>query len=186
MAYDKQTFLKNVTVLVDTREKKNAHVLKQFDALGIRHEIKKLDFADYSFMVQGRDFSLSCVVERKGSINELYGNFTSDRDRIEKEFRAGSSLAREFILLIENCADMEDLKSYVVPTWEMEAMKRKVANIGEICYSTLRSWQCGDRYHFRTIFVENQKESAVRILEEFYWYWRNYKKLTLSRRNRGD
>ena len=91
MAYDKQTFLKNVTVLVDTREKKNSHILKQFDSLRIQYEDRALDFGDYSFMMQGRDFSLSCVIERKGSINELYGNFTSDRDRIEKEFRAGSS-----------------------------------------------------------------------------------------------
>lgn len=186
MAYDKQTFLKNVTVLVDTREKKNSHILKQFDNLRIQYEDRALDFGDYSFMMQRRDFSLSCVIERKGNINELYGNFTSGRECIEKEFRAGSSLAKEFILLIENCADMEELKSYILPAWEMKAMKRQVANIGEICYSTIRSWQCGDRYHFRTIFVENQKDSAVRILEEFYWYWRNYKKLTLSRRNRGD
>ena len=99
---------------------------------------------------------------------------------------SGREAALPESLLIENCADMEELRSYIVPAWEMESMKRKVANIGEICYSTLRSWQCADRYHFRTIFVESQKDSAVRILEEFYWYWRNYKKLTLSRRNRGD
>ena len=185
MAYDKQTFLKNVTVLVDTREQKNEHILACLDSLGVRHESRKLDFADYSFLIQGRDFSLSCVVERKGSVNELYGNLTSDRDRIEKEFRAGSSLAREFILLVEGCGDMEELRQYTVPVWEMKANGRKVANIGELCYSTLRSWQCGDRYHFRTIFSSGKKDSAVRILEEFYWYWRNYKKLTLSRRNRG-
>ena len=185
MAYDKQTFLQNVTVLVDTREQKNEHILTCLDGLGIRHESRKLDFADYSFVIQGRDFSLSCVVERKGSINELYGNLTSDRDRIEKEFRAGSSLAREFILLVEGCGDMEELRQYTVPVWEMKANGRKVANIGELCCSTLRSWQCGDRYHFRTIFSPGKKDSALRMLEEFYWYWRNYKKLTLSRRNRG-
>lgn len=185
MAYDKQTFLQNVVVLIDTREQKNEHIAAQLDSLGIRHESRKLDFGDYSFQAQGRDFSLSCVIERKANVNELYGNFTSDRDRIEKEFKAGSSLAREFILLLEDCSSMEALKQYVVPAWEMEARGRKVANIGELCYSTLRSWQCGDRYHFRTVFVPDRKDTAVRILEEFYWYWRNYKKLTVSRRNRG-
>lgn len=185
MAYDKQTFLKNVVVLADTREQKNEHILSSLAALGIPCEARKLDFGDYSFLVQGRDFSLSCVVERKASVNELYGNLTADRDRIEKEFRAASALSREFILLIEGCPSMEALKEYQVPAWEMQERKRKVANIGELCYSTLRSWQCGDRYRFRTVFSPEKEKSAVLMLEEFYWYWRNYKKLVLSRRNRG-
>ena len=169
MAYDKQTFLQNVSVLIDTREQKNEHIVERLDSLGIRHKPKKLDFGDYSFQAQGRDFSLSCVVERKASVNELYGNLTSDRDRIEKEFKAGSVLAREFILLLEDCRSMEDLRRYAVPAWEMEARGRKIANIGELCYATLRSWQCGDRYHFRTVFVPDKQDAAVRILEEFYW-----------------
>lgn len=185
MPYDKKTFLQNVAVLTDTREQKNGHVIARLEELGVRHESRKLDFGDYSFQIQERDFSLSCVVERKASVNELYGNLTSDRDRIEKEVRAGSQLTREFILLLENCRGMEELRSFVVPAWEMKANGRKVAEIGELCYSTLKSWQCGDRYHFRTVFVPDQNDTAVRILEEFYWYWRNYKKLTMSRRNRG-
>lgn len=35
MAIDKKTFLKTVTILHDTREQKNAHIIEALDKLGI-------------------------------------------------------------------------------------------------------------------------------------------------------
>lgn len=186
MAYDKKTFLKNVVIVCDSREKENKHITDEFDKFGIRYITdKKLPFGDYSFIAQDLDFSLSCVIERKANINELYGNLFSDRGRIEKEFLGGSNLFNEFILLLENCENEDYLKHYKVPDWEMEKYQRKVQNIGENCYSTLQSWQCGNRYNFKIMYEKGNKESAVKILERFYWYWRNFKKLSASRRNRG-
>ena len=38
MAIDKKTFLKTVTVLYDTREQKNAHILSALAEMGIQTE----------------------------------------------------------------------------------------------------------------------------------------------------
>lgn len=185
MAADKKSFLKKVVVLHDTREQKNTHILEEFDRMGIVHQERKLDFGDYSFMAEERDFSLSCVIERKAHIDELYGNLIADRGRLEKELDAASRLSCQFVLMMENCSDMEELKNHIVPDWQMKAQNRKQQETGAFCAVTLHSWQCGNRYKFRTVFVQNPKDSAARILEEFYYFWRNYKLLTASRRNRG-
>lgn len=183
MAYDKETFLKKVIVFHDTREQENGHILAAFEKLGVSHEKRKLDYGDYSFSVDGRDFSLSCCIERKANVNELYGNITHDRDRIEKMFYAASSMGTDFTLLIENCKDMEELKSYRISDWEKERFHRKIQNIGRPCASTIEAWQAGNRYQFKVIFVKDTCHTAVEILQRFYWFWHNYKKLTASRRN---
>lgn len=184
MAYDKRSFLKDVVLLVDTREQENTHILQELDRLQIQYKRQKMDFGDYSFAIGGRDFSLSCIVERKASVDEFYGNIVRDRERIEKEFYAANQIANQFILLLEGCTTMEALKTYRLPDWKMQAQKRKIQDIGEYCYATIKSWQSGNRYSFRTLFVSDLSQSAITILEEFYYYWRNYKMITASRRNR--
>ena len=79
---EKLGFMKQVTILVDTREQKNLHILNILDGLGVQHEAQKLDFGDYSFRIGGKDFSRSCIIERKADIDEVYGNITADRERI--------------------------------------------------------------------------------------------------------
>ena len=184
MAYDKKTFLKGVTVLVDTREQKNQHILSAFDQLHVKYQDTKLDYGDYSFSVDGKDFSLSCVVERKGSADEFYSNITQDRQRIEKEFYAASSMGTDFTLLVEGCESMEALRGVEVPEWELARLHRKEKEIGKICYSTIYSWMCGNRYQFHPVFILDSRQTALKLLEIFYWYWHNYKRLTASRRNR--
>ena len=87
---DKKSFLKIVTVLYDTREQRNEHILSGLNALGVRAERQKLDYGDYSFRTSTKDFSMSCVIERKANVDELYQNTMYDPERIEKEFRAGT------------------------------------------------------------------------------------------------
>jgi hypothetical protein len=185
MAYDKKTFLKKVTVLVDTREQKNQHILSALDKLHVKYQAIKLDYGDYSFCVDGKDFSLSCVAERKGSVDEFYSNITLDRDRIEKEFYAANSMGTDFTLLVEGCESLDALRTVEVPDWELERLRRKEKEIGKICYSTIYSWMCGNRYSFHPVFVSEKPQTAPKLLEIFYWYWHNYKRLTASRRNRG-
>lgn len=181
MAVDAPTFLKQVTILRDTRERENGHILRTLDSLGVAHEARKLDFGDYSFVAGGRDFSLSCVIERKANIDELYGNLTRDRGRLEREFEAGSRLARDFILLLENCPSMEALRAHEVDEREMARLGRTQKKTGAHCCATIKSWQCGNRYGFRTLFVANPADTARAMLEEFYYVWRNYRLATARR-----
>ena len=181
---DKKHFIKTVTILYDTREQKNAHILEALSGMGIATEQRKLDYGDYSFMADGRDFSLCCVVERKANVDELYTNIMSDRERLEKEFYAAAQLAKSFTLLIEGIGSWDELKGYVVPDWAMQRNPcRKVKDIGTHVHSTLRAWTAGSRYHASVEFVKDNKQTAARLLELFYYYWRSYKEMTGARRN---
>jgi len=87
--------LKSMVVLVDTREQENSHIIDYFNKRGILFKNHKLYYGDYSCMIPkseehgiSRDiyFDNTLVIERKGSLEELSGNFTKDRNRIEEEF----------------------------------------------------------------------------------------------------
>lgn len=173
--------MKRVTILTDSREQKNDHIIIGLDDLSVMHETQKLDYGDYSFAIDGKDFSRSCVVERKADVDELYGNVTHDRERIEKELDTISKNAQHCVLLIENCSSWEDLKNYKVPEEKMTE-NRKVEKVGATVYSTLQAWHCGNRYNFKVDFVGDTSKSAAKILEIFYWYYHNYKLLTAPRR----
>lgn len=181
-ASEKKDFMKRVTVIVDTREQKNAHITEVFNDLGVMFNTQKLDFGDYSFTIDGIDFSRSCVIERKADIDELYGNFTADRERIKKEFDTISRNAKQCILLLENCSGWEHLKSFEISEISAEKQNRKVRNIGKTVYNTLQSWRCGNRYGFGVEFAPESNSAALKILEVFFWYYHNYKKLTAPRR----
>jgi len=185
---EKTVFLKTVTVYHDSREQKNDHILSALDTLKVKHEKKKLDIADYSFAVGVRDFSLSCAVERKADPDELYTNIMEGPngrkgERIEKEFEAAYRILNDFTVLIEGVGNMEELKAYTVAAWKMAASpQRVVSEIGKECYERISSWQTGNRYRFRVEFVKDPAQTAVKVLERFYYYYRNYTKCVAPKR----
>lgn len=98
--------LKKAVVLIDTREKENTHIIAWLDKKGIVHQECKLSFGDYGLLVPKseehgimHDLLLDYAVERKGSLEELSGNFTNDRDRIKYEFWRGNG---KMDIVIEN------------------------------------------------------------------------------------
>lgn len=179
---EKREFMKKVTILVDTREQKNDHIISALKQLGVMFESRKLDYGDYSFIAEGRDFSRSCVVERKAKIDELYGNFTADRERIEKELDTISRNAAQCTLILENCKGWEHLKNFEISADGARNHGRKVRSIGATVYSTLQAWRCGNRYSFDVEFIPDESTTAVKMLELFYWYWHNYKKQVAPRK----
>lgn len=192
MAIDKKHFMKTVTILYDTREQKNAHILEALSEMGVMTEQRKLDYGDYSFTADGRDFSLSCVVERKANVDELYTNIMSDLQekkhgakigRLEKEFSTMSVQAVAFTLLLEGVGSWDELQAYEVPLWQMERSPQRVKrDIGAMVYNTLRAWTSQNRYGGSVEFVADNKRTAEKILDIFYYYWGAYKKATLVRR----
>lgn len=85
--------LKKLTILIDSRENSNHHVVEFLEKKKIPFKIKKLDFGDYgcmlpvnSFEGQQREiyFDRDIVIERKNGIDELCGNLKDDT-RILKE-----------------------------------------------------------------------------------------------------
>lgn len=181
---DKQDFMKKVVILIDTREQVNGHITEMFDKYGVKYEQRKLDYGDYSFIVgESRDFSKSCVIERKANVDELYNNVVQDRGRIEKEMFCASCQCRDLTMLVESVGSWKELKNYVVPDWQMQRdSQRKNAEIGKTVYATLRAWSRGNRYRFSVEFVPDKSETAALMLELFYYYYRNYQEQTAARK----
>ena len=105
---EKDALTKSMTILVDTREQENSHILKYFDQRDIPYKTMKLDYGDYSFMIPKNDelgiprdlyFDKHITLERKGSLEELSGNLTKDRDRLKKEFTLAP---KNKVMVIEN------------------------------------------------------------------------------------
>lgn len=194
MGSEKSKFVKSVTVLIDTREQENSHIISSLTALGVKYEAKKLDFGDYSFEIAGRDFSGLCVVERKANVLELYGNITEHKtdkagnwievgERIQKEFDAAYRNGAQLVLLVENCGSSDEMRDYVLADYEKAMCKHiKTVDIGKVVYQNLKSWQTSNRYNFRIEFCRDKENSAAKILEEFYYWYRNYKLSIAPRR----
>lgn len=87
------------SIIVDTREQ-DLHILRELESRGIPCIRRKLDFGDYSFEVDGTSYERRIVIERKGSLDEIIGNFTKGRDRFRKEFIRSNGC--RVILLVES------------------------------------------------------------------------------------
>lgn len=88
-----EIMLNNLVILVDSREKKNDHIISYLDKREVKYEVKKLDFGDYSCFIpvienvnnEIIDFSTILTIERKQNFSELAINFTKGRDRFVRE-----------------------------------------------------------------------------------------------------
>ena len=52
---DIETLLKQIIIVIDSREKENKHITDFFKARGINWTQEKLDFGDYGYRLEGVD-----------------------------------------------------------------------------------------------------------------------------------
>lgn len=99
-------------IIVDSREKKNSHILKYFISHDIEYVVQKMNVADYQ--IQGEDF---LVIDRKQNLEELSRNLTnrSDHSRFWKEVRRAKQNNIKMIILCEHGGQIKDIKS--VANW---------------------------------------------------------------------
>ena len=103
--------LKALTIQIDTREQKE-HIEAYFTKHKIPFKRQKLDRGDFSAFIpagtiKGIEYDLSfdkyVVIERKKSIDELAGNFSSkDYPRISKEFAHLKAAGTKVIIMLED------------------------------------------------------------------------------------
>lgn len=102
--------LKNLTIIIDTRENANRHVLDGLDKLKVNYEIGKLDFADYScklplgsFEGQTREiyFDRLIAIERKANIDEIANNL-KDATRLNTELAHLNKYGIKYYIFIED------------------------------------------------------------------------------------
>jgi len=97
------SIINDIVVIVDTREVKNQHILDYLIKNNIPYIVEKLDTADYSFILpNNRELGLDkkVLIEKKNSLDEIAGNFTSGRERFAREFERIED--EHFHLVIEN------------------------------------------------------------------------------------
>lgn len=85
----KMDILKDMTIISDTREKKNQHIIDYLVNNKIPYKIEMLSSGDYSFYLPNYpnlNLDRIAIIEKKNSLSELAGNFTSGRERFAREF----------------------------------------------------------------------------------------------------
>lgn len=161
---EQKKILSSVTILVDSREQKNQHILSWYDAKKIPYKEYKLDCGDYSFYVPAnpelsihRDtyYDKQVCIERKGTLDELIGNF-SERTRIEDEFLRHKG---NMTLLIENSSYKDMYEG------NYQSKYNSKSAIG-----TLHSFSL--RYNVPFVFLD-ASYSAKFIFCHFYYYLKN-------------
>jgi len=95
-------------ILIDTREQQFKHITNELDRLQIVWKIKKLSWGDYSFEWNSKSYENEIVIERKGSLDEIIGNFTKGRERFKREFERAKGC--KLILIVES--SMEQLENH--------------------------------------------------------------------------
>lgn len=96
--------MKKMTLIIDTREQKNEHIVEWLHERNLPYVRRKLAVGDYSAMLEGQTLEYDVAIERKGSVDELAGNFTAERDRFEREMLRGKADGTRMLLLLENCS----------------------------------------------------------------------------------
>ena len=162
----KKQVLSSMCILIDNREKKNDHILDYLDGKGIHYKMKKLNCGDYSFYIP-KDLDLSIpedisfekdvAVERKNSVDELVGNFASDKDRLEREFIRHNG---KMVLMVE---DEEFYRKLQQGEYRSEINNKSAVGI----FHSLM-----DRYNIQPYFV-SKKFAGQFIYYHLYYYLRN-------------
>lgn len=150
-----QEKLKRMTVVIDTREQRNEHIIAYLDKLKVPHETRKLNTGDYSFTLDGKSADTDFVIERKGSIDELAGNFTAERERFEREFIRLKAYNTRGTILLENCT-WEDIFSH---NYSSKLSPKSLAG-------SLMAWQA----RFGVNVAMCKRETAPQILYGILYY----------------
>jgi ERCC4-type nuclease len=143
-------------IIIDTREQ-DLHILKKLEALNVPYIRQKLNYGDYSFEFNGESYENKIVIERKGSLDEIIGNFTKGRDRFKREFERSKGC--KVILMVE--ASIEQL----------EAGQYRSRISPKDLNSFLKTW-C-NKFQLELKFIEKDKACEF-MLDCFRQYYLNH------------
>lgn len=147
--------LKELNIVCDTREQENEWIVGYFNTKKIPHTSRKLDAGDYSATLGDYSLENDVVIERKADLDELCGNLTIDRERLEREFiRAKANGVRVFLLVEDG-------------SWEDIILGNYRSKLKPNSFmATLLAWQA--RYNLTIIFC--RKSNTARIIYGILYY----------------
>ncbi len=139
-------------VVVDTREKKWAHIRDYFEQNNIPYVVQKLDVADYQI-----DGNESLVIDRKQNLDECCSNLcTGDSGRFWREVRLSKERGIKMIVLVEHSRNYQSIKD--VANWKSKYTKVTGKQLMEEMYRVHIAY--GVEWFFCT-----KKETGKRIME---------------------
>lgn len=137
----------NLTILVDTREQKNQHILDFFNMKKIKYEVHKLDYGDYSCKIpagtiegQTSDiyFDRDIVIERKACIDELASNFKDDGVRVKTELAHINKYNIRSYLFIEDAEYDKNIRTGNYRSeYNPQSLYARIKKSIEVRYNTL-------------------------------------------------
>jgi hypothetical protein len=113
-------------ILVDTREKDNAYVLKDFKKLEYNYKEIKLDEGDYQ-----SSFNPNCVIDLKNGLHEVQANIAGtkkERARFMREVQRCADKNKKLIVLVreEVIYNIYGVQFWKSPTHEVYDKQKKV------------------------------------------------------------
>lgn len=96
-----------MTIICDSREKKNQHIINYFKSCGIEYIVQKMDVADYQ--IKGKD---SLVIDRKQNLEEVATNLfnRNDKSRFWREVRRANEKGIKMIVLCEHSRNIKSIQ----------------------------------------------------------------------------
>lgn len=158
--------LKTLTIVCDTREQENAHIINYFDKRNIPYVKEKLDFGDYSCFIPKNEklgimqnAYLNSAVERKASIDEICGNLQKDTSQafINELIRSQQG---NFVLMVEQ---IDFYTKLLTGDYRSEYDRRALL-------ARLKTFEA--RYNFNIVPVQ-KNEAGNWIYYRFYYEARN-------------
>lgn len=152
----KKELKEHLTIICDTREQVNGHILDWFRKQKIQFVERGLSTGDYSVMWRDKSFEDEVLVERKANLDEIAGNFTTGRERFEREFTRAKANGTKVFLIVEN-ASWSDI---------MLGNYRSKLNPKSFLSSFL-SWQA----EFNITILFCKPSETPRIIHGILYYW---------------
>lgn len=160
-----ESAMNSMRILVDTREKKNIHIVTALEGRKCPFKPRKLSYGDYTCEYdisgnKGVSFENKAVVERKANLDELAGNITKGRERFEREFLRAKADGAKVFLMVES-GSFDDIKNHCY----------RSALPPKSYLNTLFSWQ--EKYNITISFV-SKKFAGDYIYGTLFMALKNY------------
>ena len=114
-----KAILKNLVVIVDSREQENKHIIDYFEQKKIPYKVMKNDYGDYSCFIPANTiagftqdiyFDRYIAIERKADIDEIAGNLKADAARLKKELAHMNKYGIKYFFFVEDEQYHENLR----------------------------------------------------------------------------
>lgn len=161
-----------LTIIIDTKEKKVEHITKYLDAVGVKYIRRSIKTGDISAILtyNGIDYDLSekFAIERKANIAELIQNLCTKehRPRFEAEFQRAEEAGTRIEIMIEQ----EDWYRRIIEGDYGNGYHKSKASVKQI-RGSISYWQ--QRYNL-TITGVSKACSGAYILDRIIWVAKDF------------